>query len=68
MQRDGLSQSEAQARIDAQMPIDEKLKRATIVIDNSGALSDTEKQALSVYRRLARQAADPDDQIFPSFH
>lgn len=56
MQRDGLSRSEALARISAQMHIDEKVKRATIVIDNSGPLNDTEKQALAVYRRLARQA------------
>jgi dephospho-CoA kinase len=56
IQRDGLSRSEALARISAQMPIDEKVKRATIVIDNSGPLGDTERQALSVYRRLARQA------------
>jgi dephospho-CoA kinase len=57
IKRDGLSRSEALARISAQMRIDEKVKRATIVIDNSGPLSDTEKQALAVYRRLARQAA-----------
>jgi dephospho-CoA kinase len=57
MHRDGLSRSDALARIGAQMGIDEKVKRATIVIDNSGSPSDTEKQALSVYRGLARKAA-----------
>lgn len=57
MQRDGLSRSEALARIGTQMHMDEKIKRATIVIDNSGSPGETEQQALAVYRRLARQAA-----------
>lgn len=34
MRRDGLDEKEAQARIDAQMPLDEKRRRATFVIEN----------------------------------
>jgi dephospho-CoA kinase len=36
LRRDGLSESEAQARIAAQMPLEKKLEVADFVIDNSG--------------------------------
>jgi dephospho-CoA kinase len=39
MQRDHLTQQEAQARIDSQMPMAEKCDRADVVLDNSGSLS-----------------------------
>lgn len=44
MQRDGLDESEARARIDSQMPIDEKKQLADITIDNSGTKQQTEAQ------------------------
>lgn len=50
--RDGLTELAAQARLRAQMPIEAKKSRATIVIDNSGFLEDTRRQAMEVYRRL----------------
>lgn len=39
MKRDGLSREEAQARIDAQIDINEKRDNAMYVIDNSGSLA-----------------------------
>ena len=54
-QRNGLSPSEARARMASQMPLKEKVARATMVIDNSGTLAETERQTLAVYRRLARK-------------
>ena len=57
MQRDGLGREAALARIRAQMPMEEKKRRATIVIDNSGALEATQKQVLAVYGKLAGRAA-----------
>lgn len=51
--RDGLSPQEAKARMAAQMPIVEKVQRADIVIDNSGAPENTRQQALAAYERLA---------------
>jgi dephospho-CoA kinase len=56
IQRNGLSPAEAKARMASQMPLKEKVARATIVIDNSGSLAETERQTLAVYRRLARKA------------
>ncbi len=44
MDRAGFTGDQARQRIDAQLPIEEKRRLATWVIDNSGALADTERQ------------------------
>lgn len=44
MRRDGIDLSEAQKRIQAQMPMEEKRKLADVVIYNEGTLSDLEGQ------------------------
>lgn len=56
MLRNGFSADQAQARIDAQMPMEQKRSRATLVIDNGGDLVETEKQAMAIYRDLALRA------------
>lgn len=52
MERDGLSDADARARIGSQMPITEKAKRAHHVIDNSGTREETERQVRAVYGAL----------------
>jgi len=52
MTRDDISAEDADARIGSQMPIEEKKRRATIVIDNTGDLSETRRQVTAVFRRL----------------
>jgi dephospho-CoA kinase len=42
VKRDGLSQQEARARISAQMPLEEKRARATVVLENEGSLAELE--------------------------
>ena len=44
LERNGLNEAAARQRLDAQLPIDEKRRRATWVIDNSGDLDATERQ------------------------
>ncbi|KAJ1994614.1 Dephospho-CoA kinase [Coemansia spiralis] len=44
MNRNGLSRQEAEARIKSQMPMDEKERRATRVINNNGSIEEMEKQ------------------------
>ncbi|MCP1134909.1 dephospho-CoA kinase [Paenibacillus polysaccharolyticus] len=44
MNRDQMTQADAEARIAAQMDIERKKERADIVIDNSGSWAQTEKQ------------------------
>jgi dephospho-CoA kinase len=52
MERDGLSDADARARIASQMPIAEKAKLADHVIDNSGTREETERQVRAVYGAL----------------
>ncbi|GAB7390541.1 hypothetical protein LGFR6_11640 [Lactococcus garvieae] len=41
MSRDNMTQEEAEARIKAQMPLSEKKKYATRIIDSSGTIPET---------------------------
>jgi len=50
MQRDGYTTQTAQQRIDAQLPIDEKRKRATYLIDNTGDLAHLKAECERVMR------------------
>ncbi|MCP4036792.1 MAG: dephospho-CoA kinase [bacterium] len=52
MSRDACTEAEARARIDAQLPIDEKRELASHVIDNSGSEEDTRTQVEALYRSL----------------
>lgn len=56
MLRDGYSAQEAQMRIDAQMSMEQKRRRATITIDNRGDRAATERQTIAIYNQLARRA------------
>ena len=51
IERDGLTEEEARQRIAAQMSLDEKRKRADVVIDNNGGRESTQRQVAAVYRR-----------------
>ena len=55
--RDGCTREEAERRIAAQLPIDEKRALADYVIDNGGALADTERQVRGLFAKLIGQAA-----------
>lgn len=48
MERNHLSSADAQARINSQMPLSEKMKLADAVINNNGALADTKHQLLKI--------------------
>lgn len=49
----GLSAGDAAARLAAQLPIDDKRRRADEVIDTSGTLEETDRQVASVLARLS---------------
>ncbi|HEY1203305.1 MAG: dephospho-CoA kinase [Bryobacteraceae bacterium] len=53
----GLSREKALARIERQMPLEEKRKYADYVIDTSGQKEDTLRQVREVYRALGRTPA-----------
>jgi dephospho-CoA kinase len=52
MNRDGLTEKEAIARMTSQMPVEEKIKLADYVIDTSGSLKSTEDRVQAIYRKL----------------
>jgi dephospho-CoA kinase len=55
MARDGLTREEAQARIAAQLPIDEKVRRADYVITTDGSFEDTDRQVEQLLAMLAER-------------
>ncbi|MDR7416131.1 MAG: dephospho-CoA kinase [Armatimonadota bacterium] len=56
MSRDGLSEEEAEARLRAQVPLEEKLGRARWVVDNEGPLHRTREQVERIWEEIL---ADP---------
>ena len=52
MARDNLDAAEVQRRLDAQMPLADKVKRATYVIDTNGSLVQTNAQVHKLYQQL----------------
>jgi dephospho-CoA kinase len=54
LERESYGREEAERRVDAQIPIEEKRARADHVIDNSGPLEETRRQVEALYERLLR--------------
>lgn len=52
MARDGLSEADARARMDAQLPMAEKVMRADYVIDNVGDPERTRQQVVRIWQEL----------------
>jgi len=51
----GLTRAEAVKRLHVQMPILEKIRRADIIIDNRGNLTETKKQVRKIWQKLQRK-------------
>ncbi|KAL0984431.1 hypothetical protein UPYG_G00141400 [Umbra pygmaea] len=52
MLRDGLTQEQAEQRVAAQMPLNEKRGLASHVVENSGSREDTQRQVLRLHTKL----------------
>ncbi|MBN1573459.1 MAG: dephospho-CoA kinase [Deltaproteobacteria bacterium] len=52
MARDGFSRSDAENRIDKQMDLEEKKRRAEFVVDNTGSLDDLRRETENVFKEL----------------
>lgn len=50
MERENIDEYTAKLRIKAQMPITEKIKRADVVIDNSGNIEELKRKVLEIWR------------------
>jgi dephospho-CoA kinase len=57
VERDGVTPAQAEARIDAQLPTDDKVRRADFVIDTGGTYGDTNRQIDRVVEKLLELAA-----------
>ena len=53
--RNGMNEKEAIRRVNAQMPLSEKVKYADHVIDNRGSIDDTRKQVEALMELLSRK-------------
>jgi dephospho-CoA kinase len=54
MTRDGLTEADARQRLAAQLPIEEKVRRADYVIRTDGSIEETNRQVGEVLSRLRR--------------
>lgn len=61
MARDGLDDQAAQARITAQMPLADKVRRADFVVENAGSIDELATQVRELYGRLLRLARNLPD-------
>jgi dephospho-CoA kinase len=55
LQEKGMSVVDAQRRIKAQLPIEEKIKRADFVVNNDGSPEETKRQVEEIYSLLFRK-------------
>ena len=53
MERNKLSKDDAERRLNAQLPIDQKVKKATHVIRTEGTFEDTDAQVADVIKKLS---------------
>ena len=54
MQRDNSTKTQAQQRIDTQIDIEEKIKKASYVIDNSGTLTALKEKTLRILEEIQK--------------
>ncbi|EMK1309788.1 dephospho-CoA kinase, partial [Listeria monocytogenes] len=54
MERNNLTKEDALRRIESQMGIDEKARKADFVIDNNESLEKTQKQVLTFIKRFVK--------------
>ncbi len=56
MKRDNMSYADAVRRVDAQMPMEEKVRRADFVIDNRGSIVETKEKSTRYYNEILTKA------------
>lgn len=58
MARDALPREEAVARVDSQMPTEEKMRRADACVDTSGPPEETRARLFSLYQKALERAGE----------
>ncbi|NWF51963.1 MAG: dephospho-CoA kinase [Nitrospirae bacterium] len=54
LENSGIAKKDALLRLKAQLPIEEKMKRADFLIDNNGSLLETVKQVKKIFKKLTK--------------
>ena len=54
LKRDNISEAEIKARLKNQIPLNEKIKKADYVIDNSASIDNTKRQVLKIWKILTK--------------
>lgn len=62
MQRSGLDEAQVRERDQAQWPLEEKAKRADVVIDNEGELEDLRAQVDALWSALTKERDSANDE------
>jgi dephospho-CoA kinase len=52
LEKDGATREEALIRLNAQLPVKEKVKQSDFIIDNNGTIEETMAQVETIYRKL----------------
>ena len=60
MARDNIARADAMAKIRSQIPVEEKKRHATIIIDNSYTIKETNEQVIKVFNQLKNRCAKVD--------
>jgi len=60
MARDNIISADAMAKIRSQMSVEEKKRHATIIIDNSYTIKETNEQTIKVFNQLKNKLAKVD--------
>lgn len=63
MRTRGLSEAEAELRMNAQPPVEEKLARADVVIDNSRSLAETWNQVIRAWQAIPGVPPIPEESL-----
>ena len=57
IKRDSISESDIKKRLNHQIPLNEKIKKADYIIDNSGTLENTKRQVLKIWKIFQKKRA-----------
>ena len=61
LEKKGVNREEALLRVNAQLPIDQKIGKSDYAIDNNGSSDETFAQAKEIYQKLMKEAEDADN-------
>lgn len=60
LEKEGIKRQDAIPRIQAQLPMRDKIERSDFVIDNNGSLEQTERQVRTIYQKLIEESSRGD--------